>query len=191
MCEVTSTLPDDLITRLIESDKPADVVHAGAACLAGMLDGFGWVRSRHSLERRESVRREVIQLEKSKWNRSGHLIKFTVTSLTVFDDDLGRWRRANPELTVDRPESVESIVCASSFLDMPGQHFVVLTQPEERPTKLEQFAAHLRDTALQWFASTADPEQIVRTVPDPLLTGWGFAQDLVEFLVSTGYHPQA
>ncbi|MFD5610583.1 hypothetical protein [Kitasatospora sp. NPDC127060] len=188
---MTSTQPDDLITRLIEAEKPADVVHAGAACLAGMLDGFGWVRSRHSLERREAVRREVLQLEKSKWNRSGHLIKFSVTSLTVFDDNLGRWRRANPELTVRRPESVESIVCASSFLDTPGQHFVVLTQPEERPTRLEQFAAHLRDTALPWFASTADPEQIARTAPDPLLTGWGFAQDLVEFLVSTGHHPQA
>lgn len=191
MCEVTSTQPDDLITRLIEADRPADVVHAGAACLAGMLDGFRWVKSRHSLERRESVRREVLQLEKSKWNRSGHLIKFTVTSLTVFDDDLGKWRRANPELTVRRPESVESIVCASSFLDLPGQHFVVLAQPEKRPTKLEQFAAHLRDTALPWFASTADPEQIARAAPDPLLTGWGFAQDLVEFLVSTGHHPQA
>ncbi|MER7514018.1 hypothetical protein ABTX82_37735 [Streptomyces lavendulae] len=188
---MTSTQPDDLITRLIEADKPADVVLAGAGCLAGMLDGFRWVRSRHSLERQESARREVLQLEKSKWNRSGHLIKFTVTSLTVFDDDLGRWRRANPELTVRRPESVESIVCASSFLDLPGQHFVVLTQPEERPTNLQQFAAHLRNTALPWFASTADPEQIAWAAPDPLLTGWGFAQDLVEFLVSTGRHPQA
>lgn len=191
MCEVTSTQPDDRTVRLIEADRPADVVHAGAACLAGMLDGFGWVRSGHSLERRESFRREVLQLEKSKWNRSGHLIKFSVTSLTVFDDDLGAWRRANPELTVRRPESVESIVCASSFLDMPGQHFVVLTHPEERRTRLEEFAAHLRDTALPWFASTADPEQIVRTAPDPLLTGWGFAQDLMEFLVSTGHHLQA
>ncbi|MER5866648.1 hypothetical protein [Kitasatospora sp. NPDC002040] len=188
---MTLTQPDDLITRLIEAEKPADAVHAGAACLAGMLDGFGWVRSRHSLERRKSVRREVLRLEKSKWNRSGHLIKFTVASLTVFDDDLGRWRRANPELTVRRPESMESIVCHSSFLDIPGQHFVVLTQPEERPTKLERFAAHLRDTALPWFASTADPEQTPRTAPDPLLTGWGFAQDLAEFLVSTGHHPQA
>ncbi|WP_143687101.1 hypothetical protein [Streptomyces sp. TLI_171] len=126
---MTSTQPDDLTTRLIQADKPADVVHAGATCLAAMLGGFRWVRSRHSLERQESVRREVLQLEKSKGNRSGSLIKFTVTSLTVLDDDLGRWRRANPELTVRRPESVESIVCSSSFLDLPGQHFVVLTQP--------------------------------------------------------------
>ncbi|MFC8455278.1 hypothetical protein [Kitasatospora sp. NPDC057223] len=185
------TQPDDLTVRLIEADEPADVVYAGAACLAGLLGGFGWVRSRHSLERRASVRREVLRLEKSKWNRSGRLIEFTVASLTVFDEDLGAWRRANPELTVRRPESVESIVCASSFLDMPGQHFVVLTRPEERRTRLEQFAAHLRDTALPWFASTADPEQIARTAPDALLTAWGFAQDLIEFLVSTGHHLQA
>lgn len=188
---VHSTQSDDLTVRLIEADKPADVVYAGAACLARMLDGFGWVRSRHSLERRESGRREVLQLEKSKWNRSGHLIEFTVTSLTVFDDDLGAWRRANPELTVSRPESVESIVCASSFLDAPGQRFVVLTRPEERRARLEQFAAHLRDTALPWFASTADPEQIARTTPDALLTAWEFAQDLIEFLVSTGHRLQA
>ncbi|QKW23544.1 hypothetical protein HUT16_34600 [Kitasatospora sp. NA04385] len=185
------TQPDDLIVRLLEADKPTDVVYVGAACLAGMLDGFGWVRSRHSLERRVSVRREVLQLEKSKRNRSGHLIEFTVASLTVFDEDLGAWRRANSELTVRRPESVESIVCASSFLDMPGQHSVVLTRPEERLTRLEQFAAHLRDTALPWFASTADPAQLARTAPDALLTAWGFAQDLIEFLVSTGHHLQA
>lgn len=48
-------------------------------------------------------RGEVIQLVKSRLNRSGHLIKFAVTSLTVIDDDLGGWRRANPELTVRRP----------------------------------------------------------------------------------------
>ncbi|MGX1548795.1 hypothetical protein [Streptomyces adustus] len=130
-------------------------------------------------------------MEKSKWNRPGHLIKFTVASLTVFDERLGAWRRANPELTVRRPASVQSIVCASSFLDMSGQYFAVLTRPEERWTRLEQSAAHLRDTALPWFASTADPEQIVQTAPDALLTAWGLAQDLIEFLVSTGHHMQA
>ncbi|MFI6245393.1 hypothetical protein [Streptomyces sp. NPDC051016] len=115
---MNSTRPDNLIARLIQADKPADVIDAGAACLAGTLGGFEWVRSRHSLERRASGScREVIQLEKSKWNRSGHLIKFIVASLTVFDDDLGAWRRAHPELTVHRPESVESIVCSSSFLE--------------------------------------------------------------------------
>ncbi|MGW5202539.1 hypothetical protein [Streptomyces spiralis] len=76
-----------------------------------MLDGFNWVSSRHWLERRGAGRHEVITLKKSKWNRSGHLIQFIVASLTVFDDDLAAWSRANPELTVRRPESVEAIVC--------------------------------------------------------------------------------
>lgn len=191
MCGVNLTQPDDLTVRLIEAEKPADVVHAGAACLARMLGDFEWARSRQSLERRDAGRCEVIQLEKSKWNRSEGLIKFTVTSLTVFDDGLGSWRRANPELTVDRPESMESIVCAASFLDMSRRHFVVLTRPDERPARLEQFAAHLRETALPWFAATADPEQAVLMTPDDLLTAWGFAQDLLEFLISTGHHAQA
>ncbi|MEU9157428.1 hypothetical protein AB0D59_44585 [Streptomyces sp. NPDC048417] len=29
----------DLVVRLVQAEKPADVVHAGAACLAQMLDG--------------------------------------------------------------------------------------------------------------------------------------------------------
>ncbi|MFE4657268.1 hypothetical protein ACFRFJ_11365 [Streptomyces hydrogenans] len=185
------TQPDDLTVRLIQADKPADVVHAGAACLATMLDGFGWARSRQSLERREAGRREVIQLEKGKRNRTGSRIEFAVAFLTVFDDDLGAWRRANPELTVDRPESMESIVCASSFLDMSSRNFVVLTRSEERSARLERFAAHLRETALSWFAATADPEKTGLTAPDALVTPWGFAQDLLEFLVSTGHHAQA
>ncbi|MFD9061521.1 hypothetical protein ACFVZ3_08390 [Kitasatospora purpeofusca] len=186
-----STQPDDLTVRLLEADRPADVVHAGAAYLAGVLDGFEWVRSRHSLERGKSARREVLQLEKNRWNRSGHSIRFTMASLTVLDEDLGAWRRANPNLTVRRPESAESIVCASSFLDIPGEHSVVLTRPEERRAALERFAAHLHATALPWFAATADPEQITRAAPDTLLTAWGFAQDLIEFLVSSGRRLQA
>ncbi|MEU3843829.1 hypothetical protein AB0E88_27815 [Streptomyces sp. NPDC028635] len=100
----------------------------------------------------------MITLETSKWNRSGHLIRFIVASLTVFDDGLAAWRRANPDLTVRRPESVEAIVCASSFLDMSSEHVVVLTRPEERWARLERCATHLRSTALPWFAGSADPE---------------------------------
>ncbi|MEU1619105.1 hypothetical protein ABZ479_17640 [Streptomyces sp. NPDC005722] len=181
----------DALMALVRSEKPADVVRAGAACLAQMLDGFVWVSSRQALERRVSGRREVMAVEKSKWNRSGHFIEFTVASLTVFDDGLGAWRRANPELTVRRPESVEAIVCASSFLNLSSEYSVALTRPEERQARLERFAGHLRDTALPWFASSADTEQIARTAPDALLTAWGFAQDLLEFLVSSGCGSQA
>jgi hypothetical protein len=156
-----------------------------------MLEDFMWVRSRYSLERRTAGRREVMSLEKSKWNRSGRLVEFFVRSLTVFDEDLGAWRQAHPDLTVRRPKSVEAIVCASSFLDISNEYCIVLTRPDARLTKLEQFAAHLRDTALPWFTSTADPEQIARTAPDNLLTPWGFAQDLIEFLVSSGRHAEA
>ncbi|MEU6420408.1 hypothetical protein [Streptomyces spiralis] len=111
MSDVESPQPDGLIAPLTQPERPADVVQTGATCLALMLDGLNWVSSRHSLERRGAGRHEVITLEKSKWNRSGHLIQFIVASLTVFDDDLAAWRRANPELTLRRPESVEAIVC--------------------------------------------------------------------------------
>jgi hypothetical protein len=181
----------DLVVRLVQSEKPADVIHAGAACLAQMLGGFVWVRSRLSLERRTEGRHEVIRLAKSKYNRSGHLIKFIVESLTVFDNELGAWRRAHAGLTVRRPESVESIVCATSFLDMSSKYFAVLTHPDTRVAKLEQFADHLRETALPWFASSADPHYAARAVPDALLTPWGFAQDLMEFLVSAGHDAEA
>ncbi|MEV6195723.1 hypothetical protein AB0M19_25350 [Streptomyces sp. NPDC051920] len=191
MSDVESPQPDGLIARLTQMEKPADVVQAGATCLAQMLDGFNWVSSRQSLERRRAGRREVITLEKSKWNRSGQSIQFIVANLTVFDDGLAAWRRANPELTVRRPESVEAIVCASSFLDTSSEHDVMLTRPEERWARLEQCATHLRGTALPWFAGSADPERLPQTVPDTLLTARGFAQDLIEFLISSGHHAQA
>ncbi|MFD9303033.1 hypothetical protein ACFWCB_10215 [Streptomyces sp. NPDC060048] len=41
------------------------------------------------------------------------------------------------------------------------------------------------------FASSADPKQVAQTAPDALLTAWGFAQDLIEFLISSGHHAQA
>lgn len=191
MSDVESPQPDALIARLRQLERPADVVKTGATCLALLLDEFKWLSSRQSLERRRAGRREVITLEKSKWNRSGHLIKFIVTSLKVFDDDLAAWRRINPELTVNRPESVEAIVCAASFLGMSRQYGVVLTHPEKRWAKLEQCAAHLRGTALPWFAGSANPDQLPQTAPDALLTPYGFAQDLIEFLVSSGHHTQA
>ncbi len=174
----------NLVLRLVESEKPADVIHAGAACLGQVLDGFVWVRSRQTLECNRGGRREVMGLMKSKHNRSGQLIQFMVESLTVFDDALGAWRRASPDLTVRRPESVESIVCSASLLDLSGQHFVDLTRPERRVAKLDQFADHLRETALRWFASSTQTQQLAREVPAALLSPWGFAQDLMEFLVS-------
>lgn len=181
----------DLVARLVQSELPADVVHAGAACLAQMLGGFVWVRSRQSLERRTEGRREVIRLAKSKYNRSGRLIELIAEALTVFDDDLGTWRQANAGLTVNRHESVESIVCASSFLDMSSSYFVVLTRRHTRVAQLERFADHLSETALPWFASSADPQVTALAVPDALLTPWGFAQDLMEFLVSAGHDAEA
>jgi hypothetical protein len=181
----------DLVTRLIKSEHPADVVHAGAACLAQMLDGFAWVRSRLALERRTAGRREVIGLAKSKYNRAGQLIEFSVESLTVFDDHLGAWRRSHADLTVTRPASVESIVCASSFLDMSSVNFAVLTDPGRRLAKLEQFADHLRETALPWFSSSEDPQSIASAAPDALLGPWGFAQDLMELMVSAAHEAGA
>jgi hypothetical protein len=177
----------DLVTRLLKSERPVDVVHAGAACLAQMLDGFTWVRSRLALERRTAGRREVIGLAKSKYNRAGQLVKFSVESLTVFDDDLGAWRRSHTDLTVTRPASMESIVCASSFLDMSNMNVAVLTDSARRLTKLEQFADHLRETALPWFSSSEDPQLIAGVAPDALLGPWGFAQDLMELMVSAAH----
>lgn len=52
---------------------------------------------------------------------------------------------------------------------------MVLTGPEERWARLEQCAAHLRDTALPWFAGSADPIQVAHAAPDALLTAWAFA----------------
>src|SRR5580658_976422 len=85
----------------------------------------------------------MIRLAKSKYNWSGHLIKFMAESLTVFDNEPGAWCRANVGLTVSRHESVESMVCASSFLGISRKYFAVLTHPDTRVAKLEQLAARL------------------------------------------------
>ncbi|GAA4983089.1 hypothetical protein [Kitasatospora paranensis] len=152
------SLEPDRVTRLVKSERPAGVVHAGAACLAQMLDGFVRMRSRLAPERRAAGRREVIGLARSKYNRAGQLIECSVDSLTVFDNDLGAWRLSHADLTVTRPASAESIVCASSCPDMSSMRFAVLTDPARRSTKLEQFADHLRETALPWFSSSEDPQ---------------------------------
>jgi hypothetical protein len=111
----------NLTASLVSAVRPAAVLQAAALCMAKELatDGFRWIKTRKSLERRDEVGRwERIRLESSYWNRSGTLVKFAVAQLIVEDAELGKWRTANHRRTVVRGESVVNVLCATSCYDM-------------------------------------------------------------------------
>lgn len=158
-------------------------------------DGFRWIKSRKSLERRDGAGRwERILLEPSHRNRTGVLIKFAVAQLIVEDTVLGDWRDANHLLTVIRGDSVVDTLCATSCYDLGRvgfQNTVILTRAESRVARLGALCDQVRQIVLPWFAGTRDPKRLVQAVPDALLGPFAFALDLVEFLVSRGEREQA
>ncbi len=187
----------DLTASLVRAGPPAAVLQAAALCMAEQLatEGFRWIKTRKSLERRDQAgRRERIRLEPSYWNRSGTLIEFAVAQLIVDDAALGEWRTASHLRTVVRDDSVVDILCATSCYDMSRVGFrntVILTQPESRPARLGALCDQVHDIVLPWFAATRDPARLVEAVPEALLGPFAFALDLVEYLLSRGEREQA
>lgn len=187
----------DLTASLVAADRPAEVFQAAALCMAKEFasDGFRWIKSRKTLERRDSAgRRERIILEPSRWSRAGQFTEFAVAQLSVDDAVLGDWRNANHPLTVIRGDSVLDIVCATSCYDLHRVGFentVVLTRPESRADRLGAMCDQIREIVLPWFASTRDPKRLAQAVPDALLHSSGFALDLIEFLVTRDEREQA
>ncbi|MFE2723386.1 hypothetical protein [Kitasatospora sp. NPDC059327] len=182
-----------LAERLIELEGPKEVLLASGEWMAYRLerDGFQWLKGRNSLERRVDGRFERMRLEGSRWNKRGKLIEFSIVSLEVFDEGLKAWRQSNPGLTVERPESVEGIVCAASFLEISREAKVIVTLPSDRLAVVDGLCEHVREVALPWFSSSEDPENLAEVVSDALLRPTGFGQDLLEFLVSRGFHGEA
>jgi hypothetical protein len=182
-----------LAERLIELEGPKEVLLAAGEWMAYRLerDGFRWLKGRTSLERRLDGRLECMRLEGSRWNKAGKLIEFSIVGLEVFDEGLKAWRKSNPGLTVERPESVEGIVCATSFLDISREAKAIVTLPSDRIAVVDRLCEHAREVALPWFSSSEDPENLADVVPDALLRPTGFGQDLLEFLVSRGFHGEA
>lgn len=182
---------------LLAARTPSEVLQAAALCMAEEFgsDGFRWIKSRKSLERREDAGRwERIRLEPSYRNRTGSYIKFAVAQLVVDDVVLGDWRDANHLLTVVRGDGVVDTLCATSCYDMARVGFnntVVLTRADRRVVRLSALCDQMREIVLPWFASTRDPAGLVSAVPEALLGPFAFAQDLVEFLVSRGEREQA
>lgn len=154
-------------------------------------EGFRWLKGRTSLERRLNGRLERIRLEDSHWNRTGRLIQFSIVGLEVFDEELKAWRRSNADLTVERPNSVEGIICATSFFDISREHTAILTLPTSRLAALDKLCEHAKEVALPWFSLSENPETTATTVPDALLHPTRFAQDLLEFLVSRALTEEA
>ncbi|WP_149030473.1 hypothetical protein [Kitasatospora sp. MBT66] len=182
-----------LAEQLIELEHPKDVIQAAGQWMAYRLerDSFRWLKSRTSLERRLDGRLERIQFEGSRWNKSGKLIEFSIVELEVFDEGLEAWRRSNPNLTVERPESVEGIVCATSFLDISQEARAIVTHPSHRIAAIDRLCEHAREVALPWFSSSGDPENLASATPEALLRPTAFGQDLLEFLVSRGLYREA
>ncbi|MFJ3793306.1 hypothetical protein [Kitasatospora sp. NPDC090091] len=182
-----------LAERLIELESPKEVILAAGEWMAYRLEqeGFRWLGGRTSLERRLDGRLERIRLEGSRWNRSGKLIEFSVVGLEVFDRELEAWRKSNPGLTVERPDSVGGIVCAVSFLDISREAKAIVTISANRISAVDSLCEHTKEVALPWFSSSGDPENLAEAVPGALLRPTGFGQDLLEFLVSRGLHEEA
>jgi hypothetical protein len=184
---------DHAVARLESLERPADVIDAAARIVAERLsdEKFVWVKSRNIFRRTVSERHESFTIDRSRWNRSGSFIAFSVAALTVMDDGLRAWRMANPTLTPERPPSVLGIVAAASFYDMSRTAEVILTRAGTRADRLAVWCDHIRQTAIPWFISTRDPESIAEVAPDALLDPWGFAVDLVEYLIYRDHPDQA
>jgi hypothetical protein len=184
---------DRLTTRLFYLEKPSDVIHAAAGLLAVQLGqgDFQYWPTHKLLQRRAAGRLERMRIEGSYRNRAGRLIELTVANLEVSDDTLRTWRKDNPQLTVERSASVSGIVCATSFYDIAKEPRLVLTAPETRAARVAAYADCLQRVAMQWFAASSEPSRLAETAPDALLTPWGFAVDLIEFMVCHGQRGEA
>jgi hypothetical protein len=188
---------DGLTTSLVGAHRPGEVFQAAALCMAEELacEGFRWVKSRKSLERRDGAGRwERIVLQPSRWNRSGAFVAFDVAQLIVQEARLGEWRTANHLLTVVRDDAVADTLCATSCIDMARVGFrneVILTQADRRAGLLGALCDQVREIVVPWFASTRDPARLAQAVPEALLGPFAFGPDLTEFLVSRNERGQA
>ncbi|MBV6699494.1 hypothetical protein [Kitasatospora aureofaciens] len=179
--------------RLIGLEGPKEVFLAAGEWMGYRLesDGFRWLNGRTSLERRLDGRLERMRLEASRWNRAGSLIEFSIVGLEVFDEELQAWRGSNADRTVERPGSMAGIVCATSFLDISREPKAIITLPAGRLVAVDRLYEHAKEVALPWFRSSEIPEGLASAVPDALLRPTGFAQDLLELLVSRGLAEEA
>ncbi|KAA2258543.1 hypothetical protein F0L68_22035 [Solihabitans fulvus] len=190
----------ELEFRLGQSDQPAAVIGAAGDWLAARLaeDGFRWIMSRQTLERRIGTRKEQIHLQSAKGNLTGHSVRFSA-QLTVRDTALKAWRQANPGLTLHRDVD-QDLLCRHPLGNLVGsveegsvekgtveEGTVDLTDHRHRSARLAAFLAQIRQTALPWFASTARVQ--VADLPD--LTIGLHAVELAELLVSRGDQDQA
>jgi hypothetical protein len=126
-----------------------------------------------------------------KWNRTGESIEFS-SVLNVRDRGLRRWRRAHPEITEPHEGVNDDWLCGHPFGNLVGSFrdgLVDLTYNDRRLQSLEEFVGKIRQFALPWFASTADPTVVVDQVPDQTLRL--YASDLVEWLVYLGERASA
>ncbi|MEW2508293.1 hypothetical protein AB0878_48310 [Amycolatopsis sp. NPDC047767] len=182
-----------LAERLIGLERPSDVFLAAGEWMAHRLepDGFRWLKSRTSLERRLDGRLERIELESSHWNRAGKFIAFGIVALEVFDDELRAWRLSNADRTAQRPGAMEGILCATSFLDICRDYRAIITVPVGRVEAVDRLYGQVKEVALPWFGSSESPERLATAISDDLLRPTEFAQDLVEFLVSRGLLEEA
>lgn len=180
---------NELTASLIQADRPGEVFQTAALCMAEEFasDGFRWIKSRKSLERRDDAGRwERMSLEPSYRNRAGQLIEFAIGQLRVDDALLEEWRFTNHPRTVVRADSALGIVCYTSCYDLARVGFnnkVILTRPERRLACLGALCDQIREIVLPWFASTRNPKQLTHAVPEALLGPFAYATDLIEFLV--------
>jgi hypothetical protein len=170
-----------LAQQVVELDQPGEVMRAAGAWLSAALsaEGFGWLRSLGTLQRKDRGRLEQVHLQNSKWNRSGELIEFS-SIVNVRDRVLKEWRQAHPHQAV---RLGDDWVCGHQFGDVVGfVGNVDLTSADRRIKALENYVDRVRTVAIPWFAASSDPTTLVEAVPG--LTLEPFAAELLEWLVS-------
>lgn len=179
---------------LVQAYSSKEVMRAAARWIASrtLAEDFTWIQSRKSLERRTDGRRESVILSSSYRNRPGRDIQIWVEALEVRDKDLSQWRRRYPGLTLERPNGMDDLVCAGSYIDFCGQleeYQADLTFNDERPVRIAVLADYVRRIALPWFQSTAEPESLAEQISDHMILD--SAADLMEYAVSKDLPDQA
>jgi hypothetical protein len=181
--------PDQDNEQLLRLDQPGEVVRAAGAWLAANLadEGFVWLKSRGTLQRRDGPWIEQIHLQNRKWNRTGELIEFG-SVVNARDRDLRKWRQANPDLAFHD----DDWVCGHQFGYIVGslEHGDVdLSHPEQRLQRLGDFLAKIRRAAVPWFASLRDPARLGQQVDNLSLSA--HPSSLIEFAMSRNEYDQA
>jgi hypothetical protein len=166
-----------LALRFGADDLPADILDVTGRWLAEQFD-WRWVKSRHSLELRSGPQVRRLILSASKWNRRGVSTRVR-TRISVLDDDLTAWRKANPSDTIFSPAAIPTLPFVYNLslgtLDSDLAAIECSGLPQHRgPAPAdpvpEEFAARFSARVMPVLELFESPRSLADELPDPWLT---------------------